>query len=104
VKLSQQTGDHAAACDRWSEAHARIEASIRNATTLAKRKEEAKRKPEMARTLTSNENVTIAGQARCDVLAITTSAGVISTTCRRPRADGSAPSTPGKSISRAIRK
>jgi len=69
VKLSQQTGDHAAACDRWSEAHARIEASIRNATTLAKRKEEAKRKPEMARTLTSNENVTIAGQARCDVLA-----------------------------------
>jgi hypothetical protein len=69
VKLSLQTGDHATACDRWSEVHARVEALIRDATTLAKRDEEAKRKVEKAPTLTSEERATIAGQARHDVLA-----------------------------------
>ena len=69
VKLSLQTGDHATACDRWSEVHARVEALIRDATTLAKRDEEAKRKLEKVRALTSKERATIAGQARYDVLA-----------------------------------
>jgi len=69
VKLSLHTGDLATACDRWSEVHARVEALIRDATTLAKRDEEAKRKLEKVRTLTSKEKTTIAGQARYDVLA-----------------------------------
>ncbi len=69
VKLSLQTGDHATACDRWSEVHARVEALIRDATTLAKRDEEAKRKLEKVRALSSKERATIAGQARYDVLA-----------------------------------
>ncbi|MGA2496064.1 MAG: hypothetical protein ABSF67_24605, partial [Roseiarcus sp.] len=69
VKLSLQTGDHATACDRWSEVHARVEALIRDATTLAKRDKVTKRNLEKVRTLTSEEKATIAGQARYDVLA-----------------------------------
>jgi integrase len=69
VKLSLQTGDHATACDRWSEVHARVEALIRDATTLAKRDKETKQNLEKARTLTSEQIATIAGQARHDVLA-----------------------------------
>ena len=69
VKLSLQTGDHSTACDRWSEVHARVEALIRDATRIAKRDEEAKRKVEKVRTLTSEERATIASQARSDVLA-----------------------------------
>ena len=69
VKLSLQTGDHATACDRWSEVHARVEALIRDATTLAKRDKETKRNLEKVRTLTFEQKATIAGQARHDVLA-----------------------------------
>jgi len=43
IKLSLQTGDRATAGDRWSEVHARVEALIRDATTLAKRDKETKR-------------------------------------------------------------
>ena len=69
VKLSLQTGDRATAGDRWSEVHARVEALIRDATTLAKRDKETKRNLEKVDTLTSKETATIAGQARHDVLA-----------------------------------
>ena len=69
VKLSLQTGDRATAGDRWSEVHARVEALIRDATTLAKRDKETKRNLEKVRTLTSEQRATIAGQARHDVLA-----------------------------------
>jgi hypothetical protein len=69
VKLSLKTGDRATACDRWSEVHALVEALIRDATTLAKRDEEAKRKLEKKGALTSKERATIAGQARYDVQA-----------------------------------
>ena len=48
--------------------HARVEALIRDATTLAKRGEEAKRTLEEVRTLTSEQIATIAGQARHDIL------------------------------------
>jgi hypothetical protein len=50
VKLSLQIGDPASACDRWSEAHARAEALIRDATALAKHGEETERKLEKAGT------------------------------------------------------
>jgi integrase len=69
VKLSLQTGDHATACDRWSEVHARVEALIRDATRIAKRDKETKRNLEEVRTLTSEQMATIAGQARHDILA-----------------------------------
>jgi hypothetical protein len=49
--------------------HARVEALIRDATTLARREKEAKRKVEKVRNLTSGERAAIAGQARYDVLA-----------------------------------
>ncbi len=69
VKLSLQTGDRATAGDRWSEVHARVEALIRDAMTLAKRDKETKRNLEKVRTLTSERRATIAGQARYDVPA-----------------------------------